>query len=105
MYGRSAHIYGLQSRRDEKNAMVGDKRKDYDAGGRNNQDNHNKSRAERVYHCKKCNNNHPGRGCKGQQVTCNYCLKKGHREYECFTKQKKEQNGNGSGNQVRSGFN
>jgi hypothetical protein len=47
-----------------------------------------------VYHCKMCNNNHPGRNCKGELMNCNYCQKKGHRKYECVTKQKREQNGN-----------
>ena len=98
VYGRASHIYGLQSRRDKKNGVVGEKRKDFNAGGnqgnfkinrngngnfqgRNNQDNC-KDKPERVHHCKLCDKNHPGKGCKGELVTCNYCQKKGHREYE-----------------------
>ncbi|XP_010689515.2 uncharacterized protein LOC104903214 [Beta vulgaris subsp. vulgaris] len=85
VYGIAAHIYGLQSRRDKKNVVVGEKRKDFAGGnqgnfkknrngngnfqGRSNQDNRNRGRAERVYQCKKCNNNHPGRDCKGDQST------------------------------------
>ena len=74
--------------------------------GRNGLDyNNNKGQSERVYHGKKCNKNHPDRDYKGRLVTCNYCQKKGHMEYECFTKLKKEKNGNGSDNQGRSAFN
>ncbi|XP_056696340.1 uncharacterized protein [Spinacia oleracea] len=120
---KTTHIYELQSRRDKKN-VVGEKRKEFNAGKnqgnfkkstkvnrneggngnfqqRNNQGHNNSNQSERVHHCKRCNNNHPGKNCKGELVTCNYCQKRGHREYECFTKQKKEQNGNGSENQVR----
>lgn len=39
----------------------------------------------RRYFCKRCENNHPGRDCEGNKVTCNYCKKEGHRAYECFT--------------------
>ncbi|KMS94663.1 hypothetical protein BVRB_016500, partial [Beta vulgaris subsp. vulgaris] len=94
VYKRAAHIYGLQSRRDKKNALVGEKRKDFNAGGnqgnfkrymngnenfqgRNNQGINNKGQFDRVYHCKKCSNNHPGRDCKVDLVTCNDCQKKG----------------------------
>ena len=93
MYGRAAQIYGLQSRRDKKNDVVGEKRKDYNVGGnkgnfkrsmngdgnfqgRNNKDNNNKGRAERVYQCNKCSNNHPSRDYKGEPITCNYRQKK-----------------------------
>ena len=34
MYGRSTHIYGLQSRCDKMNVVVGEKRKDFNAGGK-----------------------------------------------------------------------
>ncbi|XP_048498119.1 uncharacterized protein LOC125496643 [Beta vulgaris subsp. vulgaris] len=94
VYKRAAHIYGLQSRRDKKNALVGEKRKDFNAGGnqgnfkrymngnenfqgRNNQGINNKGQFDRVYHCKNCSNNHPGRDCKVDLVTCNDCQKKG----------------------------
>ncbi|CAO2834882.1 unnamed protein product [Amaranthus hypochondriacus] len=39
----------------------------------------------RRYICKRCENNHPGRDCEGNKVTCNYCKKERHRAYECFT--------------------
>ncbi|XP_056694803.1 uncharacterized protein [Spinacia oleracea] len=123
VYERTAHIYGLQSIRDEKN-VVGEKRKEFNVRenqgnfkrnmnenrnengngnfrGGNSQGHNNKSKSERVYHCKKCNNNHPGKDCKGKLVNCHYCQKRGHREFECFTKHRKEQNSNGGGNQVR----
>ncbi|XP_056696332.1 uncharacterized protein [Spinacia oleracea] len=123
VYGRAAHIYGLQSRREKKTVVIGEKRKDFNAGG--NQENfkrnrngngngngnfqggdnqghqNNSNQSKRVHHCKMCSNNHPGKNCKGELVTCNYCQKRGHREYECFTKHRKEQNSNGGGNQVR----
>ncbi|XP_010668143.1 uncharacterized protein LOC104885136 [Beta vulgaris subsp. vulgaris] len=52
-----------------------------------------------------CDKNHPGRDCKGDLVSCNYCQKKGHREYECFSKHCKDLKTQGIGNQVRSGSN
>ncbi|XP_056695405.1 uncharacterized protein [Spinacia oleracea] len=73
--------------------------------GRINQGHNNKNSSDRVYHCKMFCNNHYGRNCKGDLVTCNHCQKKGYREYECFPKQKKEQNSNVSGNQGKSGYN
>ena len=33
MYKRAVHINGLQSRRDKKNAVLGEKEKDFNAGG------------------------------------------------------------------------
>ena len=33
---------------------------------------------------------HPGVDCNGNPVTCHYCQKKGHREYECYTKANRE---------------
>lgn len=33
VYGRAAHIYGLQSRRDTNNVVVGEKLKDFNARG------------------------------------------------------------------------
>ncbi|KAL2937256.1 Transposon Ty3-I Gag-Pol polyprotein, partial [Bienertia sinuspersici] len=40
---------------------------------------------ERIFYCKRCNVNHPGKDCDGNPVDCNHCGKKGHRAYECFT--------------------
>ena len=50
----------------------------------------------RVYYCKRCPNNHPGRDCDGNLVTCRLCNKLGHREHECFSKNKGK---DGQGNQ------
>ncbi|XP_056692935.1 uncharacterized protein [Spinacia oleracea] len=123
VYERTTNIYGLQSLRDEKN-VVGKKRKVLNVRenqgnfkrnmnenrngngngnyrGGNSQGHNNRRQSVRRYHCKRCNNNHPGKNCKGELVTCNYCQKRGHREFECFTKHRKEQNSNGGGNQVR----
>ena len=122
VYGRAAHIYGIQSRHDKKNVVMCKTRKDFNAWGnqgnfkknrngngnfqgKNGQGYNNKGQSERVYHCKNCSKSHLGRDCMGDLVTCIYCRKKGHKEYECLTKQKKEKNGNRSGNQVKSGFN
>ena len=75
VYGRTAHIYGLQSRRDKKNVIVGDKRKDFNARGsqgnfkknrngngnfkwRNGQVFNDKVQSKMSYKCKKCNKNH-----------------------------------------------
>ena len=44
---------------------------------------------EMKYFCKK---NHPGKDCERNFVECNFCYKRGHREYECYIKK-------GSGNQ------
>ncbi|XP_021743468.1 uncharacterized protein LOC110709558 [Chenopodium quinoa] len=44
------------------------------------------NRGARHFYCKKCKNDHPGRDCDGNLVTCRACNKLGHREYECFSK-------------------
>ncbi|XP_021767541.1 uncharacterized protein LOC110731935 [Chenopodium quinoa] len=48
---------------------------------------------KRTYFCKRCTKNHPGRDCEGNLVTCRYCQKLGHREYECYKKVSYEQSG------------
>ncbi|XP_021722431.1 probable cyclin-dependent serine/threonine-protein kinase DDB_G0292550 [Chenopodium quinoa] len=64
---------------------------------------------QRIYYCKRCSNNHPGKDCGGNLVTCNLCNKQGHRAYECFSKSKWGQGNNqfkGSGqnwNQQKGG--
>lgn len=78
MYGRASHIYGLQSRCDNKNVLVNEKRKDFNDGGnqgnfkknrsngngnlegRNGQCYNNKGQYEMTYNYKRCNKNHPG---------------------------------------------
>ncbi|XP_021737237.1 NAD-dependent protein deacetylase Sir2B-like [Chenopodium quinoa] len=69
-------------------------------GARNNNQGNNKN--GRVYFCKRCENNHPGMDCEGNAVTCHFCNKLGHREYECFSKNSngnKKNNNNSGGNQ------
>ena len=65
---------------------------------------------ERKYFCRRCKRNHPGKDCDGNLVECNFCHKRGHREYEYYTKkgsgsqqpggQHRQQNSNNSGRQV-----
>lgn len=77
-----------------------------------NGSNKGKKGDERVYFCKRCPYNHPGKDCEGKLVECNYCHKLGHREYECFSKNPelktdKGKSGNqfGQGNRNQSGGN
>ncbi|XP_057250776.1 uncharacterized protein LOC130591467 [Beta vulgaris subsp. vulgaris] len=111
VYGRDAHLYGIRGKEQEGNSS-GEKRKGNgnhsnhgnekkfkggserrdgrNLGARtNDQTSRNQSGGEspkRVFHCKKCNKNHPGKDCEGKLVTCRYCQKLGHREYECYWK-------------------
>ncbi|XP_057540673.1 uncharacterized protein LOC130818523 [Amaranthus tricolor] len=65
---------------------------------------------ERKYFCRRCRGNHPGKDCDRNLVECNFCHKRGHREYECYIKkgsrsqqpggQHQQQNSNNSGRQV-----
>lgn len=55
---------------------------------------------DRVYHCRRCPNNHPGKDCEGNPVTYNYCGIKGQRAYECY--KKLGRNGPHNGNGVAS---
>ncbi|XP_021751342.1 uncharacterized protein LOC110717008 [Chenopodium quinoa] len=81
-------------------------------GGRNfpkGNRNQPRLRNQRIYYCKRCSNNHPGKDCEGTLVTCNQCNKQGHRAYECLSKNKGGQGNNqfkGSGqnwNQQKGG--
>ena len=47
---------------------------------------------EMKYFCRRCKRNHPRKDCDENLVECNFFHKRGHREYECYTKK-------GSGNQ------
>ena len=113
VYGRAAHLYGLNVRSAPESGSVGEKRKDFgnssDQGNskkprnenfqnRNVQNNGGSSRtngeAERHYNCKRCGKDHPGKDCDGNLVVCRFCNKKGHREFECFSKLKQQGNGN-----------
>ncbi|XP_021737538.1 uncharacterized protein LOC110704060 [Chenopodium quinoa] len=97
-------------------AKAGEKRKDFgksenqsnfkrprngnslDRGNQNVRISSNSNNGEITYHCKRCRRNHPGRDCDGNLVTCRFCNKRGHREYECYTKQKQQGNGGNGGN-------
>ncbi|XP_056690221.1 uncharacterized protein [Spinacia oleracea] len=48
--------------------------------------NANGDKPKRNYFCKKCEKNHPGKDCEGNLVTCYFCKKQGHREFECYKK-------------------
>ncbi|XP_057548065.1 uncharacterized protein LOC130826500 [Amaranthus tricolor] len=41
---------------------------------------------ERKYFCRRCKRNHPGKDCDGNLIECNFCHKRGHREFECYIK-------------------
>lgn len=123
VYGRAAHLYGLQVKDSKKENAVGEKRKDF--GGNANQNNFNKKqkggnfqgngfqgkgnrnfsrgnsksthgKAERIHFCRKCPRNHPGEDCEGNTVTCRKCDKKGHYEYECWSGKKKDYGSGGN---------
>ncbi|XP_019107893.1 uncharacterized protein LOC109136342 [Beta vulgaris subsp. vulgaris] len=69
-----------------------------------NGSNKGKKGDERVYFCKRCPYNHPGKDYEGKLVECNYCHKLGHREYECFSKNPELKIDKGkSGNQFGQG--
>lgn len=103
VYERAAHLYHLNTRTASASARAGEKRKDFgksenqgsfkrsrnghsfDRGNQNVSNSSNANNGERTYHCKNCRRNHPGRDCDGNLVTCRFCNKKGHREYECYT--------------------
>ncbi|KAL2923080.1 DNA damage-inducible protein 1, partial [Bienertia sinuspersici] len=55
----------------------------------------------RVYYYKKCLYNHPRRDCEGKPVTCNKCHKLGHREYECYSKDRTKE---GPGGQLMGNY-
>ncbi|XP_021717833.1 uncharacterized protein LOC110685587 [Chenopodium quinoa] len=107
VYGRAAHLYGLNVRSAPESGSVGEKRKDFGNSShqgnskkprnenfqnRNVQNNGGSSRTngkvERHYNCKRCVKDYPGKDCDGNLVVCRFCNKKGHREFECFSKLK-----------------
>ena len=55
-------------------------------GNYENGSNGNEDKPKRNYFSKKCENNHPGKDCEGNLVTCYFCKKQGHREFECYKK-------------------
>ncbi|XP_021714875.1 putative mediator of RNA polymerase II transcription subunit 24 [Chenopodium quinoa] len=117
---RVAHLYHLNSKDIGEKAKDREKRLDFeksenqsnfkrprnrnsfDRGSQNVSNYNNANNGERSYHCKRCRRNHPGRYCDGNLVTCWFCNKKGHKEYECYTNQKQQGNGgNGRNTQQR----
>ncbi|XP_021764139.1 uncharacterized protein LOC110728772 [Chenopodium quinoa] len=107
VYGRAAHLFGIKGRELEGN-YSGEKRKPSGAFNgseketqgttRGNVERENGSRGngdkpKRTYFCKRCAKNHPGKDCEGNLVTCRYCPKLGHHEYDCYKKVSDEQSG------------
>ncbi|XP_057532830.1 uncharacterized protein LOC130810712 [Amaranthus tricolor] len=41
---------------------------------------------KRKFFCRRCKRNHPGKDCEGNLIECNFCHKRGHREFECYIK-------------------
>ena len=147
LYGKAAHLHEIEKMKlEEKEKSVGEKRKENPTinnyqgnnfkrpnnGGSysNNNNNYNNrgnqggnrgnssnGKRERIHKCPWCTNNHPGKDCQGNKVTCNKCGRLGHRAYECFTKDangyqnrgnngnQNHPNGNGQQNQNRFGNN
>ncbi|XP_021769526.1 uncharacterized protein LOC110733774 [Chenopodium quinoa] len=71
-------------RRDNKgNFGKGNRGQSANARGNGNQ---RGEKPKRKYFCKQCKKDHPGKDCEGNPVTCSYCQKLGHREYDCFKK-------------------
>ncbi|XP_021757248.1 uncharacterized protein LOC110722284 [Chenopodium quinoa] len=61
------------------------------------------NRGARHFYCKRCKNDHPGRNCDGNLVTCPACNKLGHGEYECSSKDpNKNKQGNNQGGVQRN---
>ncbi|XP_021770266.1 uncharacterized protein LOC110734421 [Chenopodium quinoa] len=85
VYGRASHLYGLNVRSAPESGSIEEKRKDF--GDSSDQ-------AERHYNCKRCGKDHPGKDFDGNLVVCRFCNKKGHREFEWFSKMKQQGNGN-----------
>ncbi|XP_021727909.1 uncharacterized protein LOC110695025 [Chenopodium quinoa] len=123
VYGRAAHFYGIKGRElgsmlgekrksndqpqgsdkrpknhasfgngnhGDKRDFKGNFRRISNHGGENRE---NKERNKRSYFCKRCEKDHPGKDCASNKVTCRYCQKLGHREYECFKKEADLKNG------------
>ncbi|KAL2904644.1 hypothetical protein RDABS01_003354 [Bienertia sinuspersici] len=131
LYGRAAHLYALEVKKKELTKGGGSHHNGNHGGfkrPRFNNNNHFQSnfqgnkgnfgrpnpnlpkgnrgqttnKQNRVYYCKKCPYNHPGRDCEGKPVTCNKCQKLGHREYEYYSNDRTK---GGPGGQPRGNFN
>ncbi|XP_021762250.1 uncharacterized protein LOC110727023 [Chenopodium quinoa] len=123
VYGRAAHLHGIKGRElgsmsgekrksndqpqgsDKRpknhasfgNGNHGDKR-DFKGNFKRNpnwsdENKENKDKTRRIYFCKRCEKDHPGKDYAGNKVTCQYYQKLGHREYECFKKEADLKNG------------
>ncbi|XP_021775712.1 uncharacterized protein LOC110739565 [Chenopodium quinoa] len=69
-------------------------------GAKNSNQGNNKD--GRRYFCNRRKNNHPGRDCDGNLVTCRACNKLGRKEYECFSKDpNRNEQGNNQGGAQR----
>ncbi|XP_021766613.1 probable serine/threonine-protein kinase clkA [Chenopodium quinoa] len=73
--------------------------RNFNGGAKNSTQGNN--RGARHFYYKRCKNDHPGRDCDGNLVTCRACNKLGHKEYECFSKDpnRKKQGNNQGGAQ------
>ncbi|XP_021768949.1 uncharacterized protein LOC110733241 [Chenopodium quinoa] len=94
VYGRAAHLYALEEKKKKELAEIEgrENRKEVGQVSGNQQGNQN------AFKKQKCKNNYPGLlvVCReGNAVTCRFCNKLGHREYECFSK---NSNGNRKNN-------
>ncbi|KAK9705620.1 hypothetical protein RND81_07G071400 [Saponaria officinalis] len=86
----------------ERNATVGDKRKNYSGMSEPIQSKkpnytrsysiNNTANTSNSYFCKKCNRDHHGFYCDGNPWKCAYCGRTGHRTSECRTKMREQGN-------------
>ncbi|KAK9698046.1 hypothetical protein RND81_08G078700 [Saponaria officinalis] len=84
----------------ERNAAVGDKRKNYSGMSEPTQSKKpiytrsysasGTANTSNSYFCKKCNRDHHGFYCDGNPWKCAYCGRTWHRIYECWTKLRKQ---------------
>ncbi|XP_021770728.1 uncharacterized protein LOC110734910 [Chenopodium quinoa] len=109
VYGRASHLYALELKKKKEIAETKgrEKRKEKRGGTefwkpiRNSSQGNNKG--ARHFYCKRCKNDHPGKDCDGNLVTCQACNKLGHRKYECFSKDpNRNRQGNNKGGVQKS---
>ena len=43
------------------------------------------SQPQRHFYCRRCGKDHPGVDCMGKRIECRYCMKEGHRAFECYS--------------------
>ncbi|XP_021768554.1 uncharacterized protein LOC110732861 [Chenopodium quinoa] len=85
VYERAAYLYALELKKRKEIAEVEgkEKKKKWDRTLKTRKGN---NRGARHFYCKRCKNDHLGKDCDGNLITCRACNKLGHREYECFSK-------------------